>query len=136
MSFFKKQIPRAHVEIMHGRLQDNDRYIEKEGDLTTWGQKPDQGRRTDIVGLKRKIEEGHRPMDLAFSDEGFTSIVGKFDRFPKKMYQHHMYMQQHTAKAPKVYIKYDCLKIKPTWLSWSLNCDGFFFVPNREHVIH
>ena len=28
------------------------------------------------------------------------------------------------------------LNIKPTWLSWSLNCDGFFFVPNREHVKH
>jgi len=28
------------------------------------------------------------------------------------------------------------LKIKPTWLSWSLNCDGFFFVPNLEHARH
>jgi len=43
MSFFKKQLPRAHMEPMRGRLQDNDKYVEKEGDLTTWGQKPDQG---------------------------------------------------------------------------------------------
>jgi len=28
------------------------------------------------------------------------------------------------------------LKIKPTWLAWSLNCDAFFFVPNLEHVKH
>jgi len=28
------------------------------------------------------------------------------------------------------------LKIKPTWLSWSLNCEGFFFVPNLEHARH
>jgi len=56
LSFFKKQIPRAHVEIMRGRLLDNDTYVEKEGDLTTWGQKPDQGRRADIVGLKRKLD--------------------------------------------------------------------------------
>ena len=72
MTFFKRQIPRAHMEPMRGRLQDNDKYIEKEGDLTTWGQKPDQGRRSDIVGLKRKIMEGHHPMDLAIEDEGFT----------------------------------------------------------------
>jgi len=28
------------------------------------------------------------------------------------------------------------LKIKPTWLSWSLNCDGLLFVPFLEHVKH
>ena len=28
------------------------------------------------------------------------------------------------------------LKIKPTWLFRSLNCDGFFFVPNLEHARH
>jgi len=39
------------MEPMRGRLQDNDKNVEKEGDLTTWGQKSDQGRRTDIVGL-------------------------------------------------------------------------------------
>ena len=60
MTFFKRQIPRAHMEPMRGRLQDNDMYIEKEGDLTTWGQKPDQGRRSDIVGLKRNSREKWR----------------------------------------------------------------------------
>ena len=75
MTFFKRQIPRAHMEPMRGRLQDNDMYIEKEGDLTTWGQKPDQGRRSDIVGLKRKIMQGHHPMDLAIG-----KVVYKSDR--------------------------------------------------------
>ena len=28
------------------------------------------------------------------------------------------------------------LKINPTWLSWSLNFDGFFLVPILEHVRH
>ena len=28
------------------------------------------------------------------------------------------------------------LKIKPIWLSRSLNFDGFFFVPNLEHIRH
>ena len=29
MSFFKRQLPRAHMEPMRGRLQDNDKYVEK-----------------------------------------------------------------------------------------------------------
>ena len=70
LSFFKKQIPRAHMEPMRGRLQDSKKYCEKEGKLTEWGQKPDQGRRTDIVGLKRKLMQGHHPKDLAIEDEG------------------------------------------------------------------
>jgi|GEM_PF-6525076 len=76
------------MEPMRGRLQDNDKYVEKEGDLTTWGQKPDQGRRTDIVGLKRKLMEGHHSMDLAIEDEGFTPIVAKFSTFAAESYQH------------------------------------------------
>ena len=53
MSCFIRQIPRAHIEPMRGRLQDNVKYIQKEGDYTKWGQGRDQGRRTDIVGVKR-----------------------------------------------------------------------------------
>ena len=87
MSFFKRQIPRAHMEPsahmepIRGRLQDNPAYVEKEGDLTTWGQKPDQGRRTDIVGLKRKIVEGAHPTGLAMRGGGLGSrpIFKKFN---------------------------------------------------------
>ena len=41
------------MEPMRGRLQDNQKYCEKDGKPVEWGQKPDEGRRTDIVGLKR-----------------------------------------------------------------------------------
>ena len=44
-------------------------------------QKLDQGRRTDIVELKRKIEQGLHPTDLAMGNDGFIPIVAKFSRF-------------------------------------------------------
>ena len=56
--------------------------------MTTLGQNPDQGRRTDIIGLKRKLMEGHHTMDLAIEDEGFTPIVAKFSTFAAESYQH------------------------------------------------
>jgi len=94
------------MEPMRGRWKDNDKYVEKEGDLTTWGQKPDQGRRTDIVGLKRKLIEGHHPMDLAIEDKGFTPKVAKFSRFASELYQHARFKKLRiNREVPEVYIR-------------------------------
>jgi len=91
---------------MRGRLQDNQRYCEKESVLIEWGQKPDQGRRTDIVGLKHKLTEGHHPMDLAIEDEGFTPIVAKFSRFAQELYQHARFKKMRiNHEVPEVYIR-------------------------------
>jgi len=80
------------MQVLRGRMQDNDKYIGKDGDLTTWRQKADQGRsgrRTDIVGLKRKVMEGNRARtDLAIEDEGYTKVGAKHSRFAQEMYQH------------------------------------------------
>jgi len=69
MTFLTKQLPRAHVEHMRGRVQDNRKSCEKDGTLIEWGQLPDQGRRTHIIGLKRKLEQGYHPLDLAIDSE-------------------------------------------------------------------
>jgi len=133
MSFFKKQLPRAHMEVMQGRLLDNDRYIEKEGDFTTWGQKPDQGRRTDLVGLKRKIEEGHHPMDLALDDEGFTTVVGKHERFANSLYQHHRGRTMQTDREkPEVYIRIGPAGTgKSRWLDEQYGLSGWVEAPDN-----
>ena len=94
------------MEPMRGRLQNSKKYCEKEGKLIEWGQKPDQGRRTDIVGLKRKLMEGHHPMDLAIEDEGFTPIVAKFSRFAQELYQHARFKKLRTnQEIPELYIR-------------------------------
>lgn len=48
----------AHVEIMKGTLQHNEKYCSKEGELREWGVKPTQGSRTDLTVWKDKIMSG------------------------------------------------------------------------------
>lgn len=48
----------AHVEPMKGTLEDNERYCSKEGELITIGEKPKQGRRTDLEDLAKQVKEG------------------------------------------------------------------------------
>jgi len=122
------------MEPMRGRLQDNDKYVEKEGDLTTWGQKPDQGRRTDIVGLKRKIMEGHHPMDLAIEDEGFTPIVAKFSKFAHELYQHARFKRIRTDRSvPEVYIRMGPPGTgKTKWLDDTYGLDKWIEAPDNS----
>jgi len=109
------------------------RYVEKEGDLTTWGQKPDQGRRSDIVGLKRKIMEGHHPMDLAIEDEGFTPIVAKFSRFAAELYQHARFKRLRTDReVPEVYIRIGPPGTgKSRWLDEQYGLDKWIEAPDN-----
>jgi len=106
MTFSKIQLPRAQVEHMRGRVQDNRRYCEKDGALIEWGQRPDQGRRTDIIGLKRKLEKGYHPLDLAIEDEGVTPVVAKFSRFSNNLSQHTRFKNLRTNRdVPEVYMR-------------------------------
>jgi len=121
------------MEPMRGRLQDNDKYVEKEGDLTTWGQKPDQGRRTDIVGLKRKIMEGMHPKNLAIEDEGFTPIVAQFSRFAGELYQHARFKRLRTNReVPEVYIRIGPAGTgKSRWLDEQYGLDKWIEAPDN-----
>lgn len=80
LSFFKRQLPRAHMEIMMGRLQDSDVYCSKQSELIEIGQRPDQGRRTDLIGVKRRIDRGELYEDLIFEEPVFN-CVARHDRF-------------------------------------------------------
>jgi len=101
-------------------LQINYAYVEKEGDLTTWGQKPDQGRRTDIVGLKRKIQEGAHLMNLAMKDEGFTDVIAKLSRFAVELYKHARFKRLRTNRD------------KPEVSEYLLFCDWYAFSTSWE----
>jgi len=133
MSFFKKQIPRAHLQVMHGRIQDSMKYCSKENPLFEWGQRPDQGRRSDIVGLKRKLEEGHHPMELAINDEGFTPIVAKFTRLSMELYQYARFKKVRVDREkPLVYIKIGPPGTgKTRWLDEQFGLDKWIEAPDN-----
>ena len=78
MYFFKRQIPEHICSPWGDACKTMMHALKKKG---TPRQKLDQGRRTDIVELKRKIEQGLHPTDLAMGNDGFIPIVAKFSRF-------------------------------------------------------
>lgn len=48
----------VHIETMRGTVLDNELYCEKEGRLTIMGQFTKQGKRTDIEGVKKLLQDG------------------------------------------------------------------------------
>lgn len=84
---WKKLFPTAHIEPMRGSFKENEAYCSKEGKYRTFGEEPFQGFRRDLLSLKRKLDEGCRPMDVAQDDEYF-GVVAKHSRFAESYFQH------------------------------------------------
>ena len=60
-----------HVEPCRGNPEQNIAYCSKDGDFVEWGDKPKQGKRTDLLAMKAAIDEG-KPM-LEVADEHFVT---------------------------------------------------------------
>lgn len=73
----KKKFPRAHLEVMKGNWA-HQKYCEKEGDVIRKdGTPPSQGKRTDVLDLKRKLDEGGTLEDCFEEDFGGTCNMYK-----------------------------------------------------------
>lgn len=130
MSFLKKYLPRAHLEIMHGRLQDNEAYCSKQGELIEIGERPEQGRRTDLISVKRKLDEGVKTMELAELEEFFPHVA-KYSRFFEK-YETHVRSKtiRKDRTAPEVYIRVGPPGTgKTRWLDEQYGLSGYTVVP-------
>lgn len=74
-SYLKKLLPKCHIENMKGRLEDNQKYCSKEGELTEIGEKPAQG-------LKRKrgaedITERNNLIKTMREEKQWSKVVEK-----------------------------------------------------------
>lgn len=132
MTALKKYLPRAHLEAMHGRWQDNVDYCSKEAQLTEHGQRPMQGRRTDLIGAKRRLDEGTTHMELA-QEEPFFGVVAKHHRF------FHKYEQYKRAKTvqedrdvPNVYVRIGPPGTgKTRWMDEKFGRSGWIMAPDN-----
>lgn len=77
-STIKKIAPRAHIEIAKGTPSDNIKYCSKEGDFQEWGERPSQGKRSDIDNFAKAIASGMTEEELI--DE-HPNEMARFDRF-------------------------------------------------------
>lgn len=114
----KKSLPRAHLAVMRGQWEDQ-KYCEKEGNLLRKeGKGPEQGKRTDLDGLKRKLDEGEGLAGCF--EENFALTVQYYKGFEKyediinrKKYRTEMtegewyHGETMTGKSEKAFLGYD-----------------------------
>jgi len=106
MTQIKNYLPRAHLEVMHGRLSDNETYCTKQNELIEIGERPQQGRRSDLIGFKRKIDLGENPLDIAEEEPHFGTYV-KYHAGLEKYAHHKQYKRvKGDHSEPDVYIRY------------------------------
>ena len=90
---------------MKGTLQQNEDYCSKEGVYKDVGEKPMQGRRTDVIGLKRRldtIKDGESIYDIAAEEPYFEGCM-KYQRSLEGYVSHHRMKRMKTDfTAPEV----------------------------------
>lgn len=66
LSFWKKLFPGAHIEQMHGTLEQSDKYCSKESRLVTLGERPmANGKRKDLDQFCQRVKNNERLKDIA-----------------------------------------------------------------------
>lgn len=85
-------INRAHLEGARGSFESNFKYCYKDGIVTEFGDKPKQGKRTDIQVLHRLVEEG------ASFDEILKETDGTAWMYESRLHK----MINHKKKAERV----------------------------------
>lgn len=93
------------VEPMYGSWRENETYCSKESQLIKLGTPPSQGQRTDLLRVKRKIDEGAYHMDLSEDNYNFQSVARHFKFFEN--YEHHIRAKKirMDRSMPMVYIR-------------------------------
>lgn len=107
-SQFKAWVGDSYRAPMHGTLTQNDEYCSKEGKYKDLGDRPAQGRRTDLLNVKRRIDslpEGSRTLDLAEEEQNFGHFA-RHSRFFKEYHEHvrHKRMLKEGFKPKQVFI--------------------------------
>lgn len=90
---------------MYGSLKQNEAYCSKEGHYTKLGDEPKQGERHDLIGFKREIDTGKRPVEVAEDENHFGPFVKYHAGMDK--YFHAQQFKKHKTDftAPVVYIR-------------------------------
>lgn len=131
---WKKLFPTAHIEEMRGNFVQNEKYCSKEGKLIEFGERPTQGKRTDLVEVKKLIDIGKRPMEIVDEYDQHIGTVFKFQRCWNEYsdYKRQKILQNDRTK-PQVYIRWgDPGTGKTRWLDDTFGFDGWRFAPDNN----
>ncbi len=128
---------KIHVESCMGTVEQNDKYCKKDGDWKTLGAFTTQGTRTDLMELKKIIDEGGTLREVAnnsFSDfikynTGFQKYKKMIDQSLRKCFRKvkviHIHGKTGTGKTRKA-MSYsdDTYKIQGNAMKWWDGYDG------------
>lgn len=104
----RKWLRRAYFDVMDDNRKANSNYCGKEGGKVCIGDPPAQGFRSDIVGVKRRLDNGERLIDIQMNDEQAFSIVTRNERALEK-YQNAVRFKKYKSRGritPEIYIVY------------------------------
>lgn len=73
-SAMKKIIPKAHIEASEGSAASNTKYCSKDGDVTTFGAPPSQGKRNDIQEIKDMVRRGETMAKIVEVAANYQSV--------------------------------------------------------------
>lgn len=61
---FRKEVAPSHVETIRGTIEDNIKYCSKGGNFTEYGERPHQGRRTDLEKIVKDCKAGKKMREI------------------------------------------------------------------------
>lgn len=96
--------PRAHWELRFGTHEQAHAYCTKEETRVdgpwSYGEPPSQGKRTDLIGLKRRLDAGATFAELADDEEMFVTL----SQYPKAYGIYHMAKAKPRDEKPMVLV--------------------------------
>lgn len=133
LASMKKFLYHARWKPMYGTVEQNMNYCNKENKVIKWGDPPIQGRRTDIITVKRKIDEDPTKAiwDLADENEYTFKTVMKNYRALGEYARHKLRKLHLTMKhKPLVYIFYGPSRTgKSEWLANQVGVENVATMP-------
>lgn len=130
---------KCHVEPARGRLQDNEKYCSKEGKLVEFGEKPTQGRRSDLAEMMEAVADGVSELDLAEQNPQLWCMYGK------RLKEYRMLKQPRRTWKTQVFVFWGASGTGKTRAAWAEGgpdmddvsfCNGFIVgYTNAEAVL-
>jgi len=99
---FKKEdgLPnKFHIEIAMGTYQDNQKYLNKDGDYHEYGEPSFQGKRTDMMDIKAEIKENPKDLNRIIDERANNLQQLKYAQAIQPIYLDH----RNPNEPPTVY---------------------------------
>ena len=106
MAQIKMWMPTNYLHTRDGSLRANKAYCSKEGQLIECGEAPAQGRRVDLISVKRRIDEGETVDDIEDDENFFGTIVKHRKFFEQYERKKRRKVMKDDFTAIEVYIRY------------------------------